>query len=89
MTIQTRSPEGLELLKELIRKSDVVIENYRPGTIKKMGISYEDLRAINPRIILASISGFGQTGPDALRPAFDPVAQAYGGLYAVSGTQES
>lgn len=89
MTIQTRSPEGLALLKDLIRESDVVIENYRPGTIKKMGISYEDLKAINPRIIMASISGFGQTGPEALRPAFDPVAQAYGGLYAVSGTSES
>jgi len=89
MTIQTRSPEGMALLKELIKNADVVIENYRPGTINKMGIGYEDLKKINPRIILASISGFGQTGPDALRPAFDPVAQAVGGLYAITGTSES
>ncbi len=89
VTIQTRSAEGMQLLKDLIKESDVVIENYRPGTIKKMGISYEDLKEINPRIIVASISGFGQTGPDALRPAFDPVAQAVGGLYAISGTEES
>ena len=89
VTIQTRDPEGLQLLKDLIRESDVVIENYRPGTIKKMGISYEDLKEINPRIILASISGYGQTGPDALKPAFDPVAQAAGGIYAITGTEES
>ncbi len=89
VTIQTRSPEGIQLLKDLIRESDVVIENYRPGTIKKMGISYEDLKAINPRIILASISGYGQTGPDALKPAFDPVAQAVGGLYSITGTKDS
>lgn len=89
VTIQTRSPKGIQLLKDLIRESDVVIENYRPGTIKKMGISYEDLREINPRIILASISGYGQTGPDALKPAFDPIAQAVGGLYAITGTKDS
>ena len=89
MTIQTRSPEGMALLKDLIAKSDVVIENYRPGTIKKMGIDYEELAKINPGIILASISGYGQTGPDSLRPAFDPVAQAVGGLYAITGTETS
>jgi len=89
VTIQTRSPEGIKLLKDLIRNADVVIENYRPGTIKKMGISYEELREINPRIILASISGYGQTGPDALKPAFDPVAQAVGGLYSITGTKDS
>ncbi len=89
ITIQTRDPEGIQLLKDLIKESDVVIENYRPGTIKKMHLSYEELKAINPRIIVASISGYGQTGPDALKPAFDPVAQAAGGLYAVTGTAES
>ncbi len=89
VTIQTRSKEGMDLLKELISKSDVLIENYRPGTVKKMGISYDDLKEINPRLIMASISGFGQTGPDALKPAFDPVAQAVGGLYAITGTKDS
>ena len=89
MTIQTRSKEGMDLLRDLISKSDVLIENYRPGTVKKMGISYDDLKEINPRLIMASISGFGQTGPDSLKPAFDPVAQAVGGLYAITGTKES
>lgn len=89
VTIQTRSPEGMQILKDLIAESDVVIENFRPGTIQKMGISYENLKKINPRIIVASISGYGQTGPDALKPAFDPVAQAAGGIYAITGTPES
>ena len=89
ITLQTRSEEGIELLKGLIRKSDVVIENFRPGTIQKMGLSYEEVKKINPRILMASISGYGQTGPDALKPAFDPVAQAAGGLYAITGTEDS
>lgn len=89
VTINTRSAEGMELLRELIRKSDVVIENFRPGTIKKMGLDFESLKKINPGIILASISGYGQTGPDAMRPAFDPVAQAVGGLYSITGTADS
>ena len=89
ITLQLRSQEGMEMLKKLIAKSDVMIENYRPGTISKMGLGYEQVRVINPRLILASISGFGQTGPDALKPAFDPVAQAVGGLYSVTGTKDS
>lgn len=89
ITLQTRSEEGLSLLKDLIKKSDVVIENFRPGTIEKMGIGYADLKKLNPRVILASISGFGQTGPDAMKPAFDPVAQAVGGIYSITGTEES
>lgn len=89
ITINTRDPEGMQILKDLIKSADVVIENYRPGTIKKMGISYEELKEINPRIIVASISGYGQTGPDAFKPAFDPIAQAVGGIYAITGTADS
>lgn len=89
ITLQTRAKEGIELLKDLIRKSDVIIENFRPGVIRKMGLGYEEVKRINPRIIMASISGYGQTGPDALKPAFDPVAQAAGGLYAVTGSEVS
>lgn len=89
ITLQLRSQEGMKLLRELIDKSDVMIENYRPGTLDKMGLGYEQVRGMNPRMILTSISGFGQTGPDALKPAFDPVAQAVGGLYSVTGTKDS
>lgn len=89
ITLQLRSQEGMKLLRELIGKSDVMIENYRPGTLDKMGLGYEQVRGMNPRMILTSISGFGQTGPDALKPAFDPVAQAVGGLYSVTGTKDS
>lgn len=89
ITLQTRTEEGIQLLKNLIRKSDVIIENFRPGTMQKMGLSYEEVKKIAPQIIMASISGFGQTGPDALKPAFDPVAQAAGGLYAVTGTKDT
>ena len=89
ITLQLRSQEGMKLLRELIGKSDVMIENYHPGTLDKMGLGYEQVRGMNPRMILTSISGFGQTGPDALKPAFDPVAQAVGGLYSVTGTKDS
>mgnify|MGYP001103123037 CR=1 FL=1 len=89
VTIQTRKEEGIQLLKELIQSADVLLENYRPGTLEKMGLGYETIKELNPRIIVASISGFGQTGPDAMRPAFDPIAQAVGGLYAITGTEES
>lgn len=89
VTIQTRKQEGIQLLKELIQTADVLLENYRPGTLEKMGLGYKTIQKINPRMIVASISGFGQTGPDALRSAFDPIAQAVGGLYAITGTEQS
>lgn len=89
ITLQTRSKEGISLLKALIGKADVLIENFRPGTMGKMGLNYECVKEINPRLIMASISGYGQTGPDAAKPAFDPVAQAAGGLYAITGTKDS
>lgn len=71
--IDFRSDEGKELIKKLIAKSDVVVENFKAGTIAKMGISYDVMKEINPRIILASITGFGQTGPESARPAYDQI----------------
>jgi len=89
ITLQTRSEDGIRLLKKLICNADVLIENFRPGTMKKMGLGFDAIQELNPRIIMASISGYGQTGPDAEKPAFDPVAQAMGGLYAITGTESS
>nr|WP_321980876.1 CoA transferase [uncultured Cohaesibacter sp.] len=89
ITIETRTKEGQDVLRKLIAKSDVLIENFVPGTMAKMGLSFEEIQKINPRMIVASISGYGQNGPLADRPVFDPVAQATSGLMSVTGTDES
>jgi CoA:oxalate CoA-transferase len=86
--IDMRSPEGKGVFGALVKKSDVVLENFRPGVMKAMGFDYERLRALNPSIILVSVSGFGQYGPYRDRPAFDSLGQAMGGLMALTGQQE-
>ncbi len=78
--IDMRSSKGIELLKKLVAASDVVVENFRPGIMQEMGLGYETLREINNEIILCSISGFGQTGPERDRPAFTDVIMAYSGM---------
>ncbi|MCH8108231.1 MAG: CoA transferase [Chloroflexi bacterium] len=80
ITLNTRHPRGKELFFELLRVSDVVLENYRPGTVEKMGLGYEKLCTVNPGIILASVSGFGQYGPYRDRQCFDPIIQAMSGI---------
>ncbi len=80
ITLNTRHPKGKELFFELLRVSDVVLENYRPGTVDKMGLGYEKLCSVNPGIILASVSGFGQYGPYRDRQCFDPIIQAMSGI---------
>jgi Predicted acyl-CoA transferases/carnitine dehydratase len=83
--IDFRSDEGKELLKKLAKKADVLIENFRPGTMEKMGCGWEQLQLINPRIILASISGFGGVGPYKDKPGFDAAIQAMSGLMSITG----
>jgi crotonobetainyl-CoA:carnitine CoA-transferase CaiB-like acyl-CoA transferase len=85
ITLNLKLPEGRELFYALVAKADVVAENYRPDVKTRLGIDYESLRAINKRIVLASISGFGQSGPYARRPGFDQIAQGVGGLMSVTG----
>lgn len=85
MTLNLKSHEGREVFMRLVRTADVVVENYRPDVKYRLGIDYESLRAINPRIILASISGFGQDGPYVDRPGFDQIAQGMSGLMSVTG----
>ena len=85
MTLNLKEPDGLELFRKLVKTADIVAENYRPDVKFRLGVDYESLSKINPKIILASISGFGQTGPYANRPGFDQIAQGTGGLMMVTG----
>ncbi|MDX2158874.1 MAG: CoA transferase [Hyphomicrobiaceae bacterium] len=83
--LDTRSEEGKAILRDLVAKSDIVLENFRPGTMEAMGFGYEALKAIKRDIILVSVSGFGQYGPYRDRPAFDPLGQAMSGLMTLTG----
>ncbi|PFG29910.1 CaiB/BaiF CoA transferase family protein [Paramicrobacterium agarici] len=87
-TLDTRHPEALAILEDLIRNADIVVENYRPGTLDAMGIPYERMQELHPGIILVSISGFGQTGPLAGRALFDGIAQAASGLMSMTGERD-
>ena len=83
ITLNLQTPEGKEIFHGLVKQADVVIENYRPGVTKKLGIDYETLKKINPRIICCSITGTGPTGPYVHRPAYDTVGQGLGGMLSV------
>lgn len=85
MTLNLKDPKGLEVFRRLVAKADVIVENFRPDVKAKLGIDYASMRAINPRIVYASISGFGQDGPYAKRPGFDQIAQGMGGLMSITG----
>jgi formyl-CoA transferase len=85
VTLNLRTPEGQDLARAVIAKADVVIENFRPGALEKWGLGYESLSALNPRLIMARISGFGQTGPYSQRAGFGLIGEAMGGLREVTG----
>src|SRR6516162_7858157 len=85
MTLNLKEKEGLAVLRRLVAKADVVVENFRPDVKERLGIDYASLRKINPRIVYASISGFGQDGPYRERPGFDQIAQGMGGLMSITG----
>ena len=84
-TLNLKSPEGKELFKAMVRKADIVIENYRPGTMEKLGLGYETLREINPKLVYGAVSGLGHTGPYSQRAGYDIVGQAMGGLMSTTG----
>jgi len=84
--LDLKDAEGRRLFLEMVRKADVVIENFRPGTMEKLGLGYAVLREANPRIVYTAISGFGHSGPNSSRPSFDNNAQAAGGLWSMNGT---
>src|SRR5579872_6745269 len=85
MTLDLKSPQGLAAFKRLVEKADVVVENFRPDVKDRLGIDYDSLRKVNKRIILASISGFGQDGPYRERPGLDQIAQGMSGIMSVTG----
>ncbi len=84
ISLDLKKPASVEVVKRLVRSTDVVVENFSPGVMRRLGIDYPALRAENERLIMCSISGFGQTGPDAERPAFAPIVQAWSGYDAVT-----
>ena len=85
LTLDLKHPRGIEILKKLVARADVVVENFRPDVKKRLGIDYETLSQINPRLVYGSISGLGQTGPYADRPGYDQIAQGLGGLMSITG----
>jgi formyl-CoA transferase len=87
VTLNTKTAEGKEIFKELVKDADILVENFRPGVMERLGLSYDTLREINPRLIYCAISGFGQTGPDAHKPAYDQIIQGLSGEMAVNGDE--
>jgi crotonobetainyl-CoA:carnitine CoA-transferase CaiB-like acyl-CoA transferase len=85
ITLDLKKPEGLEILRRLVKDADVLVENYRPDVKHRLKVDYESLRAINPRLVYGSVSGFGQDGPYRDRPGFDQIAQGMGGLMSITG----
>ena len=89
ITLNLKTLEGKRLFKELVRRCDVLIENFRPGTMERLGLNYDELKVVNPRLVYAAISGFGQTGPYRDRPGYDIIGQAMGGLLSITGWPDS
>lgn len=85
LAVDLKTADGLQIVQELARRADVVVENFRPGTAARLGVGYEDLSRENPGLVYASISGYGQTGPDAERAGYDAIAQARSGIMSVTG----
>ena len=88
ITVNLKSADGQDIIRRLAAVSDVVVENFRTGTLEKMGLGYEDLHALNPRLVYCSISGYGRTGPLADKPGYDAILQAEGGIMSISGPVE-
>jgi crotonobetainyl-CoA:carnitine CoA-transferase CaiB-like acyl-CoA transferase len=89
LTLNLKSPEGVQVLKRLVRTADVVVQNFRPGVVERLGIGYEDLSAVNPRLVYLSMSGFGERGPDAQQRVYDPLIHALTGLTTIQAGSDS
>jgi len=87
VTLNTKTPEGKEIFKKLARTADVLVENFRPDVMERLGLGYKVLAAINPRLVYCAISGFGQTGPDAFKPAYDQIIQGLSGVMSINGDE--
>lgn len=88
ITLDLKDPKAVEIVKELAALSDIMVENFSPGVVDRLGIGYEDIKKVNPEIIYGSISGFGQYGPYKSKPAYDVVTQAMGGFMAITGEKD-
>ena len=88
LALNLKSPSGSDVLRRLARSADVLVENFRPGTLERFGLGYEQLSAINPRLIIASVTGYGHTGPRRELAGYDPVLQAEAGLMDITGPAE-
>ena len=88
LTLNLKAPEGRELLKRLVKKSDVVLENFRTGTMERLGLGYVTLKKVNPRLVYCAISGFGESGPEAARAGYDLIVQAESGLMDITGFED-
>ncbi|HWA38640.1 MAG TPA: CoA transferase [Burkholderiales bacterium] len=87
LSVDLKQPEGVEILRRLAKTADVFVQNYRPGVAERLGVGYEALRAVNPRLVYCAISGFGQTGPYAKRGGYDLIAQGMSGVMSVTGEE--
>lgn len=87
LTLNLKDEKAKEIFKKLVKTADVVVENFRPGVMKRLGLSYETLSEINPGLVYCAISGFGQTGPDAFKPAYDQIIQGLSGVMAINGDE--
>jgi crotonobetainyl-CoA:carnitine CoA-transferase CaiB-like acyl-CoA transferase len=87
VALNTKSAEGKEVFRRLVRSADVLVENFRPDVMERLGLGYKSLAEINPRLIYCAVSGFGATGPDALKPAYDQIIQGLSGVMAVNGDE--
>lgn len=87
VTLNTKTVEGKDIFKRMVKDADILVENFRPGVMNRLGFSYDTLHEINPRLVYCSISGFGQTGPDSARPAYDQIIQGLSGEMAINGDE--
>jgi CoA:oxalate CoA-transferase len=87
LTLNLKAEEGKKIFRKLVTTADVLVENFRPGVMARLGFSYEELCKINPKLIYCAISGFGQTGPDAFKPAYDQIIQGLAGVMAINGDE--
>lgn len=85
LVVDLRDPDGLAIVKELAKEADVVVESFKPGTMAKFGLAYEDIKAVNPRVVYCSVSAYGQTGPMSAKPGYDMIAQALSGVMDLTG----
>ncbi|MCP1146693.1 CaiB/BaiF CoA transferase family protein [Lysinibacillus endophyticus] len=89
ITVNLKTPEGIQIVKDLLKDADVIIENFRTGTVEKLGLGYDVVKEINPKIVFCSISGFGRTGPYKDKAGYDVLLQGYGGLMSITGTKDT